>query len=126
MSVRSDFAEFLTPLLPKDWRIVPFNTALDVTDRPVVMLIQKTVERAPEAPIGALKVGFSVLVIQPRTEPGAADDALDDDLMDVALAINKLKHVTFVRAERSTWNDTNPAWDITAEYYASSETEDQS
>lgn len=124
MTIRSDLAAALQPSLPKAWRIVPHNTDLDVVDRTVVMLHQKSIERAPEAPAGALRVIFSVLVIQPKVEPGTADDSLDEDVADLLLALDKTRAVTWQRADRATWADTNPAWDITVTYYAVSETEE--
>jgi len=113
--VRKTLIDALKPLLPSDWRLIPYATNLDTISRPVVMLRLKTIEKLAQAPLSHRTATFTLTVIEPRTEPGPADDALDDKLIDLLAAIDDFgAGLTWSTATSVVWGDpaSNPAYDI--------------
>ena len=112
MSFRSYVTDAIKPLLPKGWKLLPYSTNLDVLSQPVVMLKLNSVTRTPGAPNGAHTVTYTLAVIEPKTDPGSADDALEDKLFDLLHAIDTVANLTWSNAERVLFGDSNPAFDI--------------
>ena len=123
MTVRAQLEADLKPHLPRGWRLIPYATNLDVIDQHTVMTLQESIERVPEAPIGAVKVDFKVIIIEPKTDPKTAEDALDDAVTDLLLSLNKARQVHWSRAERRTWEDSNPCYEVAVSYFATLDTE---
>lgn len=121
MTVRSDLAALLKPLLPKTWKIVPFAEDYTVGTHHVVMLVPQTITRAPEAPMGVLRHTYNVIVIEPKTDPEKAEDSLDDAVGQLLHAIEVTPGIGFSEATRTVWNDSNPSWDISMSVYSQKE-----
>jgi len=111
-NVRTAVIAALTPLLPADWKLVAYGANLDTLSSPVVRLQIKTIERHPAAPNGARLVTYTLTIIEPKTAPGAADDALDTNLLKLIEAIDATDGLGWSSAERVAAETGNPAFDI--------------
>ena len=114
MSVRSEVADALRPLLPTNMRIIDVPRSLDGLDanRPVVLLYRDRLEKAPNAQ-GAYFSTVSLWVITPNIDTLRAEDALDTALDDVIAALDTIVWANWRTAERSIFGDAQaPAYRI--------------
>ena len=114
MSVRSQVANALRPLLPTNMRIIDVPRSLDGVDanRPVVLLYRDRLEKAPNAQ-GAYFSTISLWIITPNIDTVRAEDALDNALDDVIVALDQLVWANWRTAERSIFGDAQaPAYRI--------------
>lgn len=75
---RKALEQALKPVLPKKWRIIPYETNPDVQAVTVVMLKQEEITRNPAAPQGAHDIAFTVTIESPLDGLEKAEDELDD------------------------------------------------
>ena len=115
-NLRTGVTDALKPLLPEAWQIIPFSKNLDTITRPVVMLQLEEVQRHKDAPNGARLVTYTLTVIEPKTDPGPADDSLEANLIDLLNAIDKSPGLAWSGAKRVVAHESNPAFDITLTY----------
>jgi len=111
-NLRTGVTDALKPLLPATWQIVPFAKNLDAITRPVVMLQLEEVQRHPDAPNGARLITYSLLIIEPKNDPGPADDSLDANVINLIDAIDKTPGLRWTSAKRVVAFES-PAFDIT-------------
>lgn len=111
-TLRAQLAAHLRPLLPKAWKIIPYQDSLDTLSTVVVMLSQKTIEHSPALPNGAHLVTFTVTVIDPSQDPKVSEDRLDDEVHALLYALDQLPALAWDRAEKVQFSDTHTAWDI--------------
>ena len=116
-NMRTAVTGYLKPLLPTSWRIVPYVTNLDSISQPVAMLKLQSVEKHPQAPKTERIVTYVLTVIEPKTAPGPADDALDTNLIRLLDAIDDVPGLIWSKAERVIAQDSNPAFDITLTFH---------
>lgn len=79
------------------------------------MLKMQTVKRSPQAPQGQLSVEYIVTIIEPRTDPGPAETALDEKVLDLMYALRQVPGVLVGDANAVLFGDTNLAYDISIE-----------
>lgn len=114
MSVRSEVADALRPLLPANMRIIDVPRSLDGLDanRPVVLLYRDRLEKAPNAQ-GAYLSTVTLWVITPHIDTIKAEDALDAALDDVIAALDQILWANWRTAERAIFGDAQaPAYRI--------------
>ncbi len=114
MNSRKFLAAELRKKLPRQFKIIPEPRTMDELEarRPVVMLIRTNIKPAGTANYLA---DFAIWVIEPKLiDP---EDALDDALDAVVLALDGLEFLLWTDAERSTYRD-HPAWRISAQVVA--------
>jgi len=115
MSVRSDLADALRPLLPTTYKIVDVPRSLDGLEakRPVVLLYRESREKAPNA-IGDYFDTFSLYIVNPIVDVRRGEDALDNALDEVVAALDDISWLNWTSAERSLFGDAMaPAYKIT-------------
>jgi hypothetical protein len=114
MGARAQLAAALKPLLPSKVKLVSIPRSLDGIEsrQPVVLLYREKLEKAPNAQ-GDYLATFALWIITPGIDPQRAEDALDDILDDVILALDGVNFVHWSSAERSTFGDSQaPAYKI--------------
>lgn len=114
MSIRSDLAAALKPLLPARIKIVDVPRSLDGLEpnKPVIMLYRETVEKAPNS-IGDYFNQFVIWVVNPGVDIPRAENALDDLLDQVLVALDDITWLNWRNAERSVFGDQQaPAYKI--------------
>ncbi|MGK9146664.1 hypothetical protein KXS11_03430 [Plantibacter flavus] len=109
MNARKLIAEALRENLDRKYKIVDSPRNLDQIEanKPVVQIIQTKLRPAPNK-LGAYLADVAVWVIEPKTI--AAEDDLDDAMLDVAVALDKLDSLAWTEAERSTYGEDQPAY----------------
>lgn len=117
-TARQQLAAALKPLLPKDWRIIPYQKNLDALSTTVVMLKLSHLTKLPAAPLSHVRTTWTITVADPSTDIEKAEDALDDEVTSVCLAINQIPGIKWVDATKVTFQDKYLAWDITSELTA--------
>jgi len=90
VNVRKYVIDTLRPLLPKKWLVKAFNALPDEITTTTVVLALQSYARNPSAPRGPRLATFVLTILTPKTIPGDADDALDDDLIDLANALDRV------------------------------------
>jgi len=115
MSVRSELAAALKPLLPATVKIIDVPRSIDGMEakRPVVLLFRESRAKAPNA-MGDYFDTFALYVITPGVDTRRSEDALDDTLDAVIDALDQVKWLNWSIAERSVFGDNQaPAYKIT-------------
>lgn len=115
MSVRSELAAALKPLLPASVKIIDVPRSIDGMEakRPVVLLFRESRSKAPNA-MGDYFDTFALYVITPGVDTRRSEDALDDTLDAVIDALDQVKWLQWTTAERSVFGDNQaPAYKIT-------------
>lgn len=106
--------ELLAEVEPGAFRFVPVQERLDKPAKPTIMLKLSSVSRHPDAQ-GVLLASLVLTVISQKTDPGQADEHLDE-LLDTLLApIQKIRWVAFRGAEKVSFQTKYMAYDITLE-----------
>ncbi len=77
----------LQVVVPKGIQVEKYTRELDGPDKPVLMVRVDEVRRHPSAPLAKRRYGFALILVSPATDPGKADDDLDDALEPVLRAI---------------------------------------
>ena len=114
MSIRSDLAAALKPLLPARVKIIDVPRSLDGLEpnKPVVMLYRETVEKAPNS-IGDYFNQFVIWIVSPGIDVPRAENVLDDLLDQVLVALDDITWLNWRNAERSVFGDQQaPAYKI--------------
>lgn len=99
-TLRAELRKRLQPILPPDYVLRPNATPLDTITRPTLQLKQLALEPSREAPQGNLAVEFILTLASPLTAPQAAEDALDDDVVELLAALDRIEWVAWTRAEK--------------------------
>ena len=113
-NVRQLVISHLKPLLPKKWMVKEFNALPDEITTTSVVLVFQSYSRTSIAPRAARTATFVLTIVTPQSIPGAADNALDDDLIDLLNAIDAIAEtgLTWTTAERGVASN-RPGFDIT-------------
>lgn len=111
LSTREQLAEALKPLLPPDWRILPYSRNVDRLSQTTVMLHAAEIRPAPSAPGGAVETDFTITVMDPQTDAERAQGSLDDDVIELTLALGSIHWLVFRNAEPTKVQEYL-SWDI--------------
>lgn len=112
-TVRKQLFEQLQAYLPKrKYTLRPNNTALEQIAKPTILVKQMAIRPAPEAPNGCLEVTFVVTLASPITSPQAAEDALDDDVLELLAALDNDGISIWAEARKVISDDRYLAYDI--------------
>jgi hypothetical protein len=106
---RAELADALTSLLP-GFAVFPDVQPIDDVARPTLALVRTRVEPLPAAPRAAWLNTFQLFVIVPSN---AGEDALDDALEAVILALDTITSGLWTGADRTVWEDICPAYAVT-------------
>lgn len=110
----------LKPLLPKRYQYVPTQRTIDRITKPLVMFKQERIGRqiieGRTVPGGRI-VGATMTIAVPYEDTGNAERALDDDLITLLDAIDRIGNVRWTTAEKRIWTDAGqePCYDIALE-----------
>jgi len=116
MSVRDELTKALRPLLPPRWRIVKTSRNLDQLSSPaVVMLKQLDLSPAPRAPRAEVLVNYVVTIIDPHQDISNAETALDDGVIELFRALQRIPFTNPKKATKVTFQDQYLAYDLEVE-----------
>lgn len=111
-TAREQLAAVLAPLLPTDWKLIPYQDSVDTLSDVTVMLKLASVEKHPSAPLGAYLARFTITVVDPSQDPQKAEDRLDDELLALLAALDSLNNSLWSTAEKVLFQDRYLAYDI--------------
>lgn len=111
MSARQSLSTELKPLIPKAWRLVDTERAIDKIDRPTLVIRQQKIVPAPNAQ-GALITTLVITMIGPKTLAGDYEDDLDLAAAKfITIVTRELPALMWAGATKVMWNE-NPAYDF--------------
>ena len=94
--------------------VIPFARSIDPPAKPTVLVRvdDVTPDRNP-VPAVWRTYGFALILVPTQAEPGPADTELDALLEDVLYALDQDTQLTWTKATRATYQDTNyPAYQV--------------
>lgn len=119
MSARKDLARELRKLVPKAYKIVDTERAVDESKVITLLVSQRTIDPAPNAQ-GNHRVTLNLYVIDPHNDPAGAEDSLDDAVDNILFAIDRsgsLDSVSWSTAEKVVYQG-RLAYQITITAYS--------
>lgn len=117
MSARKDLAAVFRKLVPRVWQIIDTDRSIDQVKKVAVLISQRRIEPAPSNPLGSHRVTFRVYVIDANSDPGAAEDALDNSVDTLLYAIDSVDAIRWTAAEKVIYQDRR-AYEITVEAFS--------
>lgn len=106
--------DLLGRIAPGTFQFVPVQTRIDRPSKPTLMLKLSSVARHPGAQ-SVLAPTFVLTVVSENTDPGQADEHLDE-LLDILLApIQAIRWVAFRGADKVAFQTKYTAYDIQLE-----------
>ena len=122
MSARKDLATELGKLMPRTWQIIDTDELPDHIRKTAVLISQRRIQPAPGNPLGSHLVSFRVYVVDPHTDSGKAEDALDSAVDSLLYAIDGLDPIRWTAAEKVIY-EQHRAYEITIEAFSERTTE---
>lgn len=107
-------AWYLADLVPAGWKIIDSFTLPKTIDAPTVTITHTKIEKQPAAPMSDNLVNTMVIrVTDPHEDLERAEDALDEEVLDLQYVLKRSDRVVWLDAEKVKADD-NPylAWDI--------------
>lgn len=112
-TVREWLEDALKPVLPSGWRIIPNQRIPETIDRITVVIKHIRIAPLAEAPKGHLSNDVIITVADPHTDQARAEDALDDEVLELVNALQTIAGITWTGADKVLVNTTdNLGWDI--------------
>lgn len=116
MSVRDQLAAALKPLLPKRWKLIPYQDSLDEISQTTVMFKLMKMENLKQAPLSHYSFTFLLTVIEPGSDMQKVETALDDHVEDLWQLLDMgLSWTAPQEATKVFYGSSNLAYDITTE-----------
>ncbi|MFC5930206.1 hypothetical protein D6T64_05640 [Cryobacterium melibiosiphilum] len=115
MTAREQLVTALTAVIPRTWKLVPYQDNLDTLDRVTLVLKQSTISKAPAAPQGAHIVSYLLTLVTPETDAQKAELALDALVDELLFMLDGITWLTWDTATKVQFSDSNMAYDITVE-----------
>lgn len=113
MSARDIIEDALTETLPKGWKLIPAQTAIDTPSTTTVILKLRSLENAKEAPQGAYEYTFIATLVEPGEDVIRVEKALDDHVEDLWLLLEAIPNAQPTKAEKVAVGDALLGYDIT-------------
>lgn len=112
-TARAYLDEVFAPLLPEEWKWIPYQRNLDALESVTVVWKQSTLSRLREAPIGTVLVEGTITILSPHQDVERAEEDLDEAVLDLVLAIDSLPALAWSGATKVSLNDTFFGYDLT-------------
>ncbi|GMM94756.1 hypothetical protein [Microbacterium sp. MTN4-26] len=121
-TVRKTLRDTIKPLLPQRWRIVPSLEATKTLTVPAVYFVFGSV--SPEAdgqrlPPGHVFCDFDLVLVVPQKDTEKAEEAVDEALLDLILALEWLPDVAWNTAEKIRLETGQIVWRVQVSVLAS-------
>lgn len=110
--IRDVVLDQLRPHIPRGrrgWALIETQRTVDKIVKTTAVLRQERIERDPAAPAVARRAFFTLLVASPLEDPGPAEHALDDAVVDLLGALDDIPGLTWTTCTKGIWADEYPA-----------------
>lgn len=112
-TIRKQLYDQLTTYLPdRKYSLRPNNQALEQIAKPTILIKQLALRPAPAAPNGCLEAEVVVTLASPISSPQRAEDALDDDVLEILTALDEAGMSIWTEARKVVAEDKYLAYDI--------------
>lgn len=115
MTARTQLETELKKVIPRAWKLVPYQDNLDRLDRVTLVLKQNTIAKAAQAPQGAYLISYVLTLVTPEIGAQKAETALDDSVAELLTALDSITWLNWSLATKVQFSDSNMAYDITVE-----------
>ena len=116
-SVRDWLEKQLKPILPDNWMIRKNHTSDGLNAKVTVTFKHQRISKTSAAPGASLENRVVITVTHPSTDQAQAENALDDQVLEVCSALDTIENLDWTEAEKVLDND-RLAWDITTLIYS--------
>lgn len=113
-SVRDQVKALLAPLVAETGWAVKAHTVKQITtlSKPTLYIEHIGIVALPEAPVGHVSNTVVVTILDDHTNYDTAEDALDDDVLQLITALDASDRLLFVKADKTEVNNTYLGWAI--------------
>lgn len=110
-TVREQFLDGVVPLLPSEWKFVPYQRNLDRLSQTTLMLKQSTVKPLPtiQGAGAGWQADYILTIISPNTDPEKAETQLDDDVLTLLETLATVMGSSVKQATRAQWGENGPS-----------------
>lgn len=112
-TVRGYIRAQLAPSWPSSWRFVPFQSMPQTIDTTTVILKHEAIDPDPKLPVGQVRNRVILTVADPHEGIEAAEDALDDAVVDLLTSLDGHRTIGWTSAEKVAVEGRYLGWDIT-------------
>lgn len=111
MTPREHLRTQLGPLLPADWRLIPYQRQPQTIDTTTVIVSSLASDPIGACASGANPVCFTITVVAPHKDTEQAEDALDVAVLELCAQLDALDTVQWTTARKVTAGEFL-GWDI--------------
>lgn len=113
MTARALVYSVLKANMPVDIDVIQYSRQIDPPTKSTVMVRIDRVQPSPAAS-GMRDYRFGLVLIAAKQAAGPGDDELENLLEDVLFVLDEIgpQGVTWESAERATYNESNPAFEV--------------
>lgn len=116
--VRTYVHDEVKPLVPAAWDIKRGIVTPGTLSKTTVFLEYTSIAPLPAAPIGNALCTLNLTVASPLTDESKAEVAVDDNVVDLVLALDGHSRIVWTGAEKKVIEDTYIAWTVSLNVYA--------
>lgn len=110
-SVREWLEDELTPLLPTAWKIIPNQVGVETLSKVTVIISHLAIRKLADAP-SYMENDVTITILDPHTDQVRAENDLDDNVLELATALDSLSGLIFQSANKVFAAETYLGWDI--------------
>ena len=115
MSMRSAAVDALTAELPNTWTIIDDERSLNAITRPTLLVSVRSFTPSDYAPLSKITVTLALMILSAHTDAKAAEDDLDELLVEALTAVNTLPNLTWSEATKVVHLDRYMGYEITTQ-----------
>jgi len=115
MSMRSAAVDALTAELPNTWTVIDDERSLNAITRPTMLVSVRSFTPSEYAPLSKITVTIALMILSAHTDAKAAEDDLDDLLVEALTAVNTLPNLTWSEATKVVHLDRYMGYEITTQ-----------
>ena len=115
MSMRSAAVDALTAELPNTWTIIDDERSLNAITRPTMLVSVRSFTPSEYAPLSKITVTLALMILSAHTDAKAAEDDLDELLVEALTAVNTLPNLTWSEATKVVHLDRYMGYEITTQ-----------
>jgi len=115
MSMRSAAVDALTGVLPNTWTIIDDERSLNAITRPTLLVSVRSFTPSDYAPLSKITVTLALMILSAHTDAKAAEDDLDELIVELLAAVNTLPNLTWSEANKVVHLDRYMGYEITTQ-----------
>lgn len=114
LDIRATLADVIGAAYP-GWLVAKAETTTDVTDRPALLISQRTIGPLPEAPATMFTVGLNLTLVSSYDGSDNAEDELDGNVIDLWETLMSTMNVNPTAATKAVYSNNRLAYDVSVD-----------